>query len=139
MILIIDTNIVFSGMVKDKGTRELLIDSPFTLYSPETMISEIRKHQELIIKKSRLTKDEFETLFGLITEKIMIVEKEKYEKYLKEAEKIMGGVDKNDIPFIALALSISNDGIWSDDSDFYKQNRIKVWKTTDIIKKIDTS
>lgn len=86
-----------------------------------------------------LTKDEFENLFSLITEKIMIVEKEKYEKYLKEAEKIIGSVDKNDIPFIALALSVSNDGIWTDDSDFYKQNRIKVWRTVDITKKLNTS
>ena len=44
MILIIDTNIVIAGLLKDGVTRELLIDAPFTLYSPDTVIIEIRKH-----------------------------------------------------------------------------------------------
>ena len=34
MILIVDTNIIFSGLVKDSLTRKLLIDCPFSLYAP---------------------------------------------------------------------------------------------------------
>ncbi|MBS3060935.1 MAG: hypothetical protein J4432_05530 [DPANN group archaeon] len=33
----------------------------------------------------------------------------------------------------ALALSIDNDGLWTADKDFDKQNKIKVWKTKDLI------
>ena len=139
MIFIIDTNIVFSGMIKDGKTRELLIDSPFILYAPETMISEIRKYRNLIMKKSGFTKDEFETLFSLLIEEIIIIEKENYGKHLGEAEKIMENIDKKDAPFVALALSISNDGIWSDDSDFDKQNKIKIWKTAELLKKVNSS
>ena len=78
MILIIDTSIVFAALAKDSTTRNLLIDSPFTLLAPETMIKEIRKYESLILKKSGLSKEEFETLFELLIENIRIVEKEEY-------------------------------------------------------------
>lgn len=47
----------------------------------------------------------------------------------EEAKYIMDKIDKDDTPFIALALAVTNDGIWTDDKHFEKQSRIKVWKT----------
>ena len=47
---------------------------------------------------------------------------------------IMG---EKDSQFIALALSIKNDGIWSNDKHFKKQKKIQVYKTVDIIKYIE--
>jgi len=41
----------------------------------------------------------------------------------------MDKTDPNDTPFIALALAIENDGIWTDDNHFGQQAEIKVWKT----------
>ncbi len=136
MIFIIDTNIVFSALVKDSDTRKLLIDSSFSLYAPETMIIEIRKYEDLIIEKSRLTKNDFELLFNLLIENIKIIEKELYINKLKEADKIIGNIHKGDVPFIALALSITNDGIWSEDKHFEVQDNVKVWKTKEVIKLI---
>lgn len=134
MIFIIDTNVVFSALVKGGKTREILINSPFTLYAPETTIIEIRKYEKLILQKSGLSKDEFETLFSLVTEGITIVRKEGYNNYMVEADSIIGNIDKGDVPFIALALSMPNDGVWSDDNHFLKQNKVKIWKTSDIIR-----
>ncbi|MBU0530267.1 MAG: PIN domain-containing protein [Candidatus Aenigmatarchaeota archaeon] len=133
MIFIVDTNIVFSGFVRDSVTRELLIDSPFILYTPDTMIKEIIKYENLILKKSSLSKDEFEILFNFLTENMNVVEKEMYADKMEEADKLIGHVHKGDVPFLALALSIPNSGIWTEDKDFEKQDKIKVWKTKDII------
>ena len=115
MILIIDSNIVMSGLIKDGLTRQFLINSPFTLYAPETLISEIRKYEKTIVDKSGLPKEDFEILFDLLIENIEIVDKEKYFDKIEEADQLLGNVDKNDIPFIDLALSTANDGIWSYD------------------------
>ncbi len=57
-------------------------------------------------------------------------------KYLDKADKILGDVHKGDIPFLALALSMSNDGIWSEDKHFEKQDIVKVWKTKEIVELI---
>mgnify|MGYP001565852338 CR=1 FL=1 len=137
MIFIIDSNIIFSALLKEGKIRELLIDSPFILYAPEATLVEIRKHEEVILKKSGLTKDEFRTLFGFIIGNISIVNKEDYKKYIVEAEEIIGSVDRDDIPFIALALAIPNDGIWTEDNHFQKQKKIPIWKTEDIIKIVE--
>lgn len=134
MKFVIDTNIVFSALIKEGKTRELIMEVPLTLYAPETLITDTKKYEDLIIEKSGLTREEFEALFELITENITIVKKENYEESMYEAEKIIGHIDRDDIPFLALALSIENDGIWSDDRHFQMQDKIKVWKTEEVVK-----
>ncbi len=137
MIFIIDVNVVISALIKNGKNRELLIDSPFTLYSPETLMTSLRKYEALIIEKSGLSKEEFEELLSLLIENITIMERAAYQEFMQEADKILGTVDKEDVPYIALALSRANDGIWSDDNHFQKQRKVKIWKTVDIMKWAD--
>ncbi len=72
-------------------------------------------------------------MFGLLIESIEVVHREKYAHKMEEAEEIIGEVDEKDVPFVALALSVPNDGIWSDDEHFKKQGAIRTWSTTEII------
>ncbi len=137
MIFVIDVNVVISALIKKGKSRELLIDSPFMLYSPETLLPSIRKYENVILEKSGLSKEDFETLLSLILENIEVIEKGGYENYLEEADKILGHIDKEDVPYIALALSRVNDGVWSDDRHFQQQKRIKIWKTEDVTKLSD--
>jgi len=58
--------------------------------------------------------------------------------HLDEAEEIIGRIDLDDIPFIVLALAIQNDGIWTEDKDFRRQSRIKIWSTAELIKVINS-
>ncbi len=139
MIFIIDTNILFSALVKDSETRKILINPPFLLFAPENIITEIIKYEDLIIEKSGFTKTDFELLFEFLIENINIVEKEEYISNLENGNRIMGDIHKGDVPFIALALSIINDGIWSEDKHFEKQDKVKIWKTKDIINFINKS
>jgi predicted nucleic acid-binding protein len=48
----------------------------------------------------------------------------------------MADIDIKDTPYVALALSFDNDGIWSEDKGFFKQDKIKVWNTQEIIKSL---
>lgn len=137
MRLILDSSILFAGLLKNSITRRILIDCPFTIYTPETLLKEIRKYEFYILQKSGLTKNEFEHLLNLLTEKITIVEKEKYLHNIKEADELIGNADKGDVPFLALALTIPNDGIWTENiKHFGKQNKVKVWTTKDIIERL---
>jgi len=131
MILVVDTNIIFAGILRDSTTRALLIDSPFILFAPETAVNEIRKHETPIIKRSGLTEAEFETLFTLITGNITIIEKDRYKQHIEEATKRIK--DPGDIPFLALALSMSNDGIWTENVKHYKGAKVRIWTTKEIL------
>ena len=135
MILIVDSNIIFAGILRDSVVRELLIDSPFRLYAPEALTFEIYKYKSEIIRRSELSEQDFETLFRLLTEKIVLFPKEKYAHKLKEAYALIGHIDAGDVPFLALALSIPNDGIWTENvKHFGKQNKIKIFTNLDVIK-----
>lgn len=57
---------------------------------------------------------------------------------IKEAAVIMDRIDPNDTDFIAAALVVEVD-IWSDDKHFEKQQKVKVWKTAEIVKMLSYS
>ncbi len=132
MDLIIDANIIISALIKDSKTREILRINLFNLYSPEALLESLEKYREEFIERSGLSESQFDILLDSILDYIDIIKKEDYYSKLKEAIEIIGHIDIEDTNYIALALSIKNDGIWSDDAHFDKQNKIKIWKTKDI-------
>ncbi|MBI2045042.1 hypothetical protein HYT23_03215 [Candidatus Pacearchaeota archaeon] len=134
MILIVDANVVISALIRNSKSRELLTISPFTFYSPDTLLESIEKYKEEFIQKSELSDKDFETLLGFILEKITIVNQREYKPKLEQARDIISHIDIGDVNYIALALSVENDGIWSDDTHFQKQDKIKVYKTEDIVR-----
>ena len=69
----------------------------------------------------------------LLLENISILPAQTIRPYLKEAERIIGDIDSNDIPFVALALAVDNDGIWSNDKHFKKGKKLKIWKTPELL------
>ena len=64
---------------------------------------------------------------------IRLVPTEEIEKNWNEAKKIMEHIDKEDVVFIAAALSFTDSIIWSDDRHFGKQGKVKVLKTEDMV------
>ncbi len=137
MILVIDTNIVLSALLKNGITREFLIAWPFPLYSPETILKEIRKYEGEILRRTGLIKDDFEILLELILSNVQIIEKEQYSAKLEKAHRLVGEIDKDDVPFLALALSIPNNGIWTENiKHFRKQNEVKIWTTKELLEEM---
>lgn len=133
MILVVDSNIVFSALLRDGTIRGLLIDCAFTLYAPENMVNELRKYREEICRRAGYSHEEFEVLLSLVTESIIIIEKERYAEQLAEADKLIGRVDRGDVPFLALALSIPC-GVWTENEKHFRtQNKVKVWNTQEIV------
>ena len=137
MKLIIDTNILISSLLKDSTTREILLNESLNFYLPEIVLSEVNKYLPYIIKKSELSEEEIKKLLNTLLENLILVPIDEYEKKMDEGMKIIGNIDEKDIQFIALALSIENDGIWSNDKHFEKQKKIKVFKAVDILKLLE--
>jgi predicted nucleic acid-binding protein len=83
---------------------------------------------------SGLPLDEIDILLNLLLENISIIPAQTIKSHLEEAERIIGGIDPKDIPFVALSLAIEKDGIWSCDKHFKTIKKIRVWKTSDLTK-----
>lgn len=131
MQFIIDANILFSALIKNSFTAEILFDPDIELVTAEFIIEEFLKYEEEILRKTHRTKEQFIEIMHLLTEIITIIPKEEYSRYLKEAEEI--SPDPKDKSYFALAMKIKCP-IWSNDKKLKEQDRIKICNTSDIIK-----
>lgn len=134
MQLVVDTNIIIAALIKDSTIRHLLSHLEIDLLTIGFSDIEILKYKSYITKKAEITEKEFDILLEKIRNKLIILDDLIVLQKMEEAKKIMDKIDKNDTPFIALALATNSD-IWSDDKHFEKQNKVKVWKTSDLVNK----
>lgn len=82
MRLVVDTNILFAGILRGSTTRDLLIDAPLELLAPERSLAEIRRNAGAIASRSKLTENGVELLLALLVEDIEIVSREAFEDYI---------------------------------------------------------
>ena len=134
--LVVDTNRIIAALVRDGFSRMLLVSSPVAFFTVRLSKKEIMNHKEELMKKVDLSEPVFDALLGTLYNKINIVADEVIEPYLDEAQQVMGNIDPDDVQFIAAALAIPCDGIWSDDKHFQKQHRVKVWTTETLVQEI---
>jgi len=142
MILVIDANVIFSALIRKSLTLKLLefnkIFKIFELVAPEYLIEEIKEHEEEIINKSELRKEDLEKVMNFIFSGIRIIPEESFSEFLEEAKKIS---TPNDFPYVALALKLKSLGleikIWSNDKKLKKalEGKIDVVSTSEIYRK----
>ncbi|MDI6916566.1 MAG: PIN domain-containing protein [Thermoplasmatales archaeon] len=136
MRLVVDTNILLSALIKKSATRKILLHPGFEFYAPEHIFYEIENHKNEVIKKSGLSEEEFYIVLDSVLTNAIITPENEFAKYIPRAWDIMKNIDPDDFPFLALALSFENDGIWTNDKHFFRQKEVKVWRTKDLLKKI---
>ena len=130
--LVVDANIIVSALLKNSKTRELLLFGDFNLVSPEFAKQEILAHSEELAKKLGTSpaniEDALQTLFQAA--KIKTAELGEFRKFLKTA--LRHSPDKNDAPYIALALKLGCP-IWSNDKALKKQEKAIVISTEELL------
>ena len=134
MILIIDTNILISALIRDSTTRKIIFESEWKFYYPKLSFHEVRKYKSLVIEKSGMTEQEYNQLLNSLLNHIILIPEERIHQKLEEASNLLSKIDPDDVIFLATALSLDNSKIWSDDSHFEKQSKIRVFKTEHIVK-----
>ena len=132
MRLIVDSNSIFAGIIKDKAAREIILRADVQLFAPKYFIVELAKYAVELQKKAVLDDAAFANLLTAVLEQIIFVPGATYEEYISMARPLLP--DLKDVPFLALAFAIENDGIWSEDKHFEQQTAVKVWKTKDLLK-----
>lgn len=132
-MIVLDTNILISALIKDSTTRKIIIESGFEFAYPEISFHEIIKHKEYILNKSGYSQMQLETILNKLLEYIQIVPLEIIKPKIYEAKKIMENIDITDTIFIATALALGA-AIWSEDSDFERQSTIKILRTSQIVR-----
>jgi predicted nucleic acid-binding protein len=142
--IIVDTNIVFSALLKTHTTFGQIIfnsEGIFEFYSPHYLRSEIRKHWDRIKKISKLTDQQIEESYDSLLTKINFINEEIIpEKIWVDSEQITDNFDIDDIDFVALTKYLKGK-LWTGDlelRDGLKSNGFKNVLTTSQIFKLWT-
>lgn len=118
MIIIVDTNIVFSAIISAEGTiSDLLLNSSdtFNFFAPTIILEELDNHNEKIKKISGLNQSDLNFLKRILLRKIDLIDLETIsEQTWKRAIELTKDVDEFDAPFIALSLEL-NVPLWTGD------------------------
>jgi len=133
MRLVVDTNRIIAALVKDSTSRKILFSDKIDFLTIEITGQEIEEHRQELLDKTRLTDERLNLALSFLFSRIFVVSDIVVESKMDEAKKIMDALDPDDTPFIALALAVENDGIWSDDKHFKQQNTIRIWETKDLL------
>lgn len=133
MKVVIDSNILFSALIKDSTTRKIILESKQNFLFPSYIFEEIGEHKEELLIKSEMIEEDFYELLNTILQKVTLVTAEQLIPYKEQAQNIIEKIDIDDITFIACALANPGSIIWSDDKKLKLQNKIKIMNTPEII------
>jgi len=120
--VIVDTNIIFSGLLNTSGTiGDLFFNSEnvFDFYSCNYMRFEIEKHWDKLKQISKLSDKELkESLFRLFTKIHFINEEQIIEKIWLKAENLTTNIYIDDTDFVALTDYLKG-VLWTGDKELY--------------------
>jgi predicted nucleic acid-binding protein len=116
---VIDANILFSAII---GSRRVYLEliKNVELYAPDYILKEIEKYEQLLLKKTKLTKKELNDFLiklfkGVTILPSIIMNRESKQK----AMDLCKDIDEKDTPYVALAIEMDVSVI-SNDKKLYK-------------------
>ncbi|HIH29380.1 MAG TPA: PIN domain-containing protein [Thermoplasmata archaeon] len=132
MNIIIDSNILFSALIKDSLTRKMILLYAGTFLFPSFIFDEMEKHKGELVEKSGMGTKQFDILLTILLQKVQIVPTHLLRPFEKRAYDIVKNIDPDDTLFIACALAYSDSMIWSDDKKLKQQTVIPIINTEEM-------
>jgi len=129
MILVVDANILFSALLKNSLTSELLFEENLKLYTADFIIDEFFKYEQILLKRTHRTRIDFIMMLHQLKEIVTVIPETEYASFIKDAKSI--SPDEKDMIYFALALKLKC-GIWSNDKRLKSQNHIKIYSTAEV-------
>lgn len=137
MNIVIDSNILFSALIKDSTTRKIILDYDGFFLFPSYIFIEMEKHIDELLEKSKMNRADFDNLLHMVLKKVLVVPASVMKQYRDEALGIVKDIDINDALFVACALAHQESMIWSDDKKLKNQSRIKILNTKEMIEYLE--
>ena len=115
--IIIDTNILFSALLRGQSIfAQTILGSEHSFYVCESVIVELFKHKEKLVRLSHLTEEEVIRVFYTILRRVTISKEELIEQSVRqEAYELCSDIDEADSPHVALTLQLGG-LLWTGDN-----------------------
>ena len=137
MKIIVDTNKIIAALIKDSACRKILLSEKIEFLTVDFTKRELNNHKNEMLDKVCIKEAALNSLMAEFLKRIYVIDDIAIKGAFEPAKRIMEKIDPDDTPFIALALSVENDGIWIDDKHFKRQKMFKIWTTADMLKLIE--
>ncbi|MDR2147914.1 MAG: hypothetical protein LBE91_15790 [Tannerella sp.] len=142
MIVITDSNIIFSALISPNGVVASIFSAKSNLQflAPGYLFEEVYNHLNKIAEKTSLSKKELSERIKMFQKRIKVIDtKEIPQKYIIEAFSIVENIDIDDIYFVALHL-YKKYKLWTSDKQLIAGVEAKGYKifitTAEIRKKL---
>lgn len=115
--VVIDHNILFAAIyTKDSRTRTKIFDSPYQFYTPNYLITELFKHRNRIVQKSKASEEDVLSYLNAVLQKIHFFNEEliSTENFIT-AYHLCKNIDENDTTYVALSLELEAE-FWTQDN-----------------------
>ena len=131
MELVVDANVLFSALIKEGTTRELLLSNEFVLYAPEFLLDEFLEHVGELESKTHVEKELLkEKIKELIRQSdIRVISRDEIKPFIDKAIRV--SPDPDDFIYFAAALKLDCP-IWSNDKKLKRQDAVKIYSTHDL-------
>ena len=96
---------------------------------PDFIMEEFKKHEELILKKTHRSKEDFDQIISCIEEMITIIPEEEISPFVKKAKELCP--DPCDVMYFALAMKLKC-AILTNDKKLKEQKEITVYNTQEV-------
>jgi predicted nucleic acid-binding protein len=123
-----DANALLSAVLG--GRANLILEHPEIeeVLTAEESMDEVQEYAARLARKKRLHEDM--VLLAVATLPVTVIERKDYAPGIAEASRRIGKRDPDDIPILALAITL-NLPLWSNDKDF--ENVGVEWYTTELL------
>lgn len=133
MVLVADAGVLVSAIAYRGLENTVLRSRRFRLLVTKNVFEEVAR---TLTRKLGLPEEAIAELAA--SPAVEVVEGKLFESRMKQAEGLMGSRHTSDVPTVALALAVANDGIWSSDKDFrVLEGAIKVWSSRELFELLD--
>lgn len=122
--LVVDANRVYSAILKDGETRRAMMNTGAVLFAPRFLRLEIERHKDDIVRRTRGRVEDVDAVLAVLYRRIAWLSDEELAPHLPAAAAALGLTDSKDVPYLACALAVGAEAIWSHDLDFDKQDLV---------------
>ena len=127
--LVVDANVLFSALIKDSVTAEILfLDLEF--YTPAYIMEEFIKHKKEILMKTKRSEQSFVGFMHILAERIKVIPEDRYAKYIDLVGRF--SPDENDNHYLALAMYLDCP-VWTNDKRLNNQDKVKIISTSELL------
>ena len=109
MEVVVDINVVLSASLTKGDSFNVFalndLFNKFDFIAPEFLLTELKKHEEEFLKRSKLSKQDFRETLDFIIEQISFIPKSEFSDLIPKAKESMSEHLK-DVQYVALALKV---------------------------------